>query len=77
MSFMTEAGVTVIQMVRGSDIGAVRRTGLSSAQIAGLACLACGGSDDLGVAVGWIDGQHQVKVHSYHLEQWRSGLPRG
>jgi hypothetical protein len=73
---MSEPEVTVIQMVQGSNSGATRRTGLSEAQIAGLACLECGGTDDLTVAVGWINGEHEVKVHSYHLEEWRYGAQR-
>jgi hypothetical protein len=72
---MIESEVTLIQMVRGSDVGAAQRSGLSASQIAGLACLTCAGSDNLGVAVGWINGEHQVQVHSYHLEDWRSGQP--
>ena len=72
---MSEDMVTVIQMVRGSDAGAARRQGLTEAQRAGLACLTCGGAENLTVAVGWVDGDHQVKVHSHHLENWRVGQP--
>ena len=73
---MANEDVTVIQMVEGSDAGGVRRTGLSEAQRAGQACLVCGGSENLTAGVGYVDGV-RVKVHSYHVEQWRSGVPTG
>ena len=69
---MAESPLTIIQVVRGDDNGATRRTGLTDAQRAGQACLACGGTDDVTRHVGWVDGV-SVKVHTYHLEQFRLG----
>lgn len=64
--------VTLIQMVPGSDSGAARRTGLNEEQRAGDACLVCGGTHNLGVDVGWVEGR-AVRVHSHHVEAWRMG----
>lgn len=70
---MAVGDVTVIRVVRGSDSGATRRHGLNPDQLAGRACLRCGGPmDDRPIArVGWV-GDVEVKVHSWCLDQWRT-----
>jgi hypothetical protein len=65
--------VTLIQMVKGSDGGAARRTGLTLDQREGRACLLCGGTDNLSTRVGWVEGKYPAMIHSYHHEQWRLG----
>ena len=64
--------VTIIQLSRDRDIGGARRRGLTEAQRTGQACLVCQGSDDLNRGVGWVD-DIRVKVHSWHLENYRLG----
>jgi hypothetical protein len=67
-----EDEVTLVQIIRGSDSGAARRRNLSDAQKGGEACLVCRGTEGLNTNVGWVDDV-PVKVHSYHVEQSRSG----
>lgn len=69
---MASDEVTVIRVVRDSDMGAARRYGLSAAQREGLACLKCAGEDGATTRVGWVGGR-EVFVHSWCLESWRTG----
>ena len=64
--------VTMVQLVRGSPGGAVARRSLTDAQRRGIACLVCGGVDEVNTHVGYVDDV-SVKVHSYHVEKWRMG----
>lgn len=63
--------LTIIQIVKGDDAGGAERV-LNDAQRAGQACVVCQGTEDLGQEVGWVDGV-SVKVHSWHLENYRLG----
>jgi hypothetical protein len=64
--------VVVIQVVKGSDAGGVRRAGLTEAQRTGRACVMCFRTDAPTVPVGWIDDQ-TVLVHSFCVSAWRFG----
>ena len=69
---MSEEAVTVIQIIKGDDNSGARRTGLTSEQRAGRACLVCGGTQDINTEVGWVDG-NPVRVHSWHLGHYQLG----
>ena len=69
---MSESSLTIIQVVRGDDNSATRRPASPTRSGPGEACLACGGTDDVTRHVGWVDGV-SVRVHTYHLEQFRLG----
>lgn len=45
---------------------------LTAARRAGQACAVCEGTDDVTKHVGWLDGV-SIKVHTYHLENYRYG----
>jgi hypothetical protein len=63
--------LTIIQVVKGSDIGGARRR-LNDAQRAGRACVVCQGTEGLNHEVGWVDGV-SIRVHSWHHENYRLG----
>jgi len=69
---MSDNEVTTIQIIKGQDAGGARRAGLSTAQRTGQACVVCQGTEDLNQHIGWVDGV-SVKVHSWHLENYRLG----